>query len=99
MNVIIFESDREQRIAIDLAIGSGDRPGLTTASHTLDHRIAIDPQVLKQGEDRLFNFLRTDNMQHLHNRALGPLCRSLSDTACRAQTTRQKFGSAPDIRG
>ncbi len=44
MNVIIFEGDHEQRIAIDRATGSGDRPGLTTASHTLDYRIALDPR-------------------------------------------------------
>jgi hypothetical protein len=35
VNVIIFECDHEQRIAIDRATASGDRPGLTTASHTL----------------------------------------------------------------
>src|SRR6478609_7577990 len=75
VNVIIFERDHEQRIAIDRATGSGDRPGLASASHTRDHRIALDSQVLKQGEDLLFKFLPTDNLQHLHDRAPGPLCR------------------------
>jgi hypothetical protein len=31
VNVIVFERDHEQRIAIDRATGSEDRPGLTTA--------------------------------------------------------------------
>jgi hypothetical protein len=46
VDVIIFERDHEQRIAIDRATGSGDRPGLTTASHTLTQKSATKTTVV-----------------------------------------------------
>jgi hypothetical protein len=46
MNVIIFERDHEQRISIGPAAGPGYSPGLTTASHAGNHRVALIPMSL-----------------------------------------------------
>jgi hypothetical protein len=60
VNVIIFEREHEQRISIGPAAGPGYSPGLTTASHARNHRVAPDPQVLKLCEDFIFKLLPTD---------------------------------------
>ena len=59
VNVFIFEHNHEQLISIGPTAGPGYSSGLTAAPHAGNHRVAFDPELVKQGEDLFFKLLPT----------------------------------------